>query len=85
MPDRQKFSYGTGDTRGAKIINKNSFFLFCESKIILVTEPICINGCSAYESVIIRFEASPVELNFPTGTELGKKQKAWGRTDNEVK
>ena len=32
-------------------------------------------GCGAYESVIIRFKASPVQLNLPTGTELGKNQK----------
>ena len=30
-------------------------------------------GCGAYESVIIRFKASPVQLNLPTGTEVGKK------------
>ena len=32
---------------------------------------LCVTGCGANESVIIWFKASPVQLNLPTGTELG--------------
>ena len=38
---------------------------------------LCVTGCGAYESVIIRIKASPVQLNLPTGTELGKKKKKY--------
>ena len=34
---------------------------------------LCVTGCGAYESVIIRFKARPVQLNLPTGTELGNR------------
>ena len=32
------------------------------------------DGCGAYVSVITRFKASTVQLNLPTGTELGNKK-----------
>ena len=34
---------------------------------------LCVTGCGAYVSVLSRFKASTVQLNLPTGTELGNK------------
>ena len=41
-------------------------------------------GCGAYESVIIRFKASPVQHNLPTGTELGNIRLKIHKSDRSI-